>query len=291
MDLLQLIDATRTEEDARRFIEKARWPEGIICPRCQRKDIHRFKRRNQVRCRSCRYDFSLTVGTIFHKTHISLRKWLLVVHMMTESKKGVSACQIQRQVGVSYPTAWYMCHRIRNTMYQPSDKGEKLVGIIEIDETYVGPKSNKPGRPAPGGPKAAILGMIQREGKMIAKHVSNTQGRTIKDFLDAYAMDVEILNTDEYKAYNAIEPYYNRRAVNHSLMYSDGDIHVNGVENFWSLLKRGLIGAFHKISVKHLSRYLNEFVFRFNERGAESILWLVLENCEQKHMRYAELVA
>jgi len=290
MNLLQLIDATTTEEKARQFIEQARWPQGPVCPKCKSKDILRFKRRKQLKCRTCKCFFSLTTGTIFHKTHLPLRKWLLAVHAITESKKGISACQIERTLGVCNKTAWYMMHRIRNTMYQPSDKGEKLVGIIEIDETYVGPKSNKPGRPSPGGPKAAILGMIQREGKMIAKHVSNTQGRTIKDFLDAYAMDVEVLNTDEYKAYNAIEPYYNRRKVNHSLMYSDGDIHVNGVENFWSLLKRGLIGAFHKISVKHLHRYLNEFVFRFNEREAESILWLVLQNCEQRHMKYAELV-
>ena len=139
--------------------------------------------------------------------------------------------------------------------------------------------------PSPDGPKAAILGMIQRDGKMIAKHVENTQGRTILEFLRQFSLNPEVVNTDEYKAHRAIEPHYNRRKVNHSLMYSDGDIHVNGVENFWSLLKRGLIGSFHKISVKHLHRYLNEFVFRFNEREAESIMNLVLGNCEQTHLR------
>lgn len=291
MNLVELIDATTTEEKARTFVENARWPNGISCPRCQSKDIHRFENRKQVRCRECRYAFSVTVGTIFHKSHIALRKWLLVIHQMTESKKGMSALQIKRQIGISYKTAWYMCHRIRNAMYQPDEQGERLVGIIEIDETYVGPKSNKPGRPSPDGPKAAILGMIERNGRMIAKHVENTQGRTILDFLNAFTLNPEVVNTDEYRAYNAIESQYNRKSVNHSLMYSDGDIHVNGVENFWSLLKRGLVGIFHKLSTKHLHRYLNEFVFRFNEREADSILALVLQNCEQKHIKYAELIA
>jgi len=274
MNLVELIDATTTEEKARAYVEKARWPNGIACPRCQ----------------SCRYDFSVTVGTIFHKSHIELRKWLLVIHLMGESKKGVSACQIEREIGVTNKTAWYMCHRIRNAMYQPDGEGEKLVGIIEIDETYVGPKSDKPGRPGKDHPKAAVLGMIERGGKMVTKHVENTKGRTIKQFLDAITRDVEVVYTDEYSAYNILDADYKHERVNHSLMYSDGDIHVNAVENFWSLLKRGIIGTFHKLSVKHLHRYLNEFVFRFNERDADCILSLVLGNCEQRHMRYRELV-
>lgn len=206
---------------------------------------------------------------------------------MGESKKGMSACQIKRMLGVGYPTAWYMMHRIRNAM--KTDVADKLMGILEIDEAYISPKSHKAGRPGKHSPKVPVMGFLQRGGKIVAQHTPDVTSRTIKAFVDKWAIDVSVIHTDEFLPYKALDATYAHRRVNHKLMYSDGDIHVNGVENFWSLLKRGLIGGFHKVSVKHLHRYFDEFVYRFNERENDCLLTLILGNCQQRHITFAEL--
>jgi len=289
MNQLQLEQLFVTEEQCRHYLEQIRWPDGQPrCPKCNAK-AWRLSKRYLYECSECGYQFSALVGTIFENTHLPLTIWFRVIYLMSESKKGVSACQVQRMYGVHYRTAWYLCHRVRTAMANESI-GEKLMGVIEIDETYVGPKSDKPGRPGKDSPKAAVLGMIERDGKIVTKHVENVTGNTIKEFVDRFALNVEVIHTDEFKGYNILDANYEHKRVNHSLMYADGDIHCNGVENFWSLFKRGLVGVFHKISVKHLHRYLNEFVFRFNERDADSIFGLIVANCEQRHVKYADLV-
>ncbi|MBI3659864.1 IS1595 family transposase [Candidatus Acetothermia bacterium] len=209
---------------------------------------------------------------------------------MCESKKGMSACQIMRMFGIHYRTAWYACHRIRNAM-----KGTdfaKLAGVIEIDETYVGPKTDKPGRPGKDHPKTPVIGMIQRKGRVHVTKVKDVTGRTILDFVKQWAgAETEIIYSDEYKSYNILHPFFQHKRVNHSVTFVDGDAHTNDIENFWSLLKRGFVGTFHKVSVRHLHRYLDEFTFRFNERENEHILNLVLSHCQRKHMPYKALVS
>lgn len=289
MTQLQLEQAFATEEQCRRYLERLRWPDGQpCCPKCNAR-AWRLGKRYLYECSECGYQFSALIGTIFEKTHLPLTIWFRVLFLMAQSKKGISAHQVKRMFGIHYRTAWYLCHRARTAM-QDTDLGERLMGVIEIDETYIGPKSNKPGRPGKSSKKVAVLGMIQRGGKIVTKHVENVTGRTIKEFVDRFAVNVEVIHTDEYRSYGVLDAEYAHKRVNHSMMYSDGDIHCNGVENFWSLLKRGLIGSFHKVSVKHLHLYLDEFTFRFNNREFD-VLGLIFQNIRQRHIKYAELVA
>ncbi len=291
MNLVELTQRFGTEAAARTYLEQIRWPDGVRCLRCGHDRVSRLAHQRKFECARCEYQFSVTVGTIFHRTRIGIRKWLIVIYMMMESKKGVSACQIQRMIGVSYPTAWYMCHHIRNAM-KVGDTAEKLMGALEIDETYIGPKTDKRGRPSKDSPKVPVMGVIQRGGKVRVKQVKDVTSRTIQEFVNQWAgAEVEVIYTDEFRPYNVLRPRFRHERINHSISYVEGDIHTNGIENFWSLLKRGLIGSFHKVSVKHLTRYLDEFTFRFNERKGPELVDLVLGNCERNHMPYAELIA
>jgi transposase-like protein len=177
MNLVELTQRFGTEAAARAYLEHIRWPNGVRCLRCGHDKISRLQHQHKFECARCEYQFSVTVGTIFHRARIGIRKWLIVIYMMMESKKGMSACQIQRMIGVSYPTAWYMCHRIRNAM-KVGDTAEKLMGALEIDETYIGPKTDKRGRPNKDSPKVPVIGVIQRGGKV---RVTTGQGRDLKD--------------------------------------------------------------------------------------------------------------
>ena len=291
MNLIKLERAFRTEEDCRRHLEWIRWPDGQ--PKCLKcgSEAWRLSKRWLYECSECGYQFSVLRGTIFEKTHLPLTIWFKVIYLMCESKKGISALQVKRMFGIHYRSAWYLCHRVRTAM-KTSDVAEKLMGVLEIDETYVGPKTDRPGRPGAGHPKAPVIGMIERGGKVRVKQVKDVTGRTIKDFVDQWAgAEIEVIYSDEYKSYNILRPHYKHEQINHSVSYVEGDIHTNGIENFWSLLKRGLIGVFHKVSVRHLHRYLDEFTFRFNERKIDDMLDLVLQNFVRRHMPYAQLVA
>ena len=291
MNLMKLERAFRTDEQCRNYLERIRWPNGPECLKCGA-PAWKLKDRMLYECSECGYQFSIRVGTIFENSHLSLTIWFRAIYFISESKKGVSAMQIKRMFDVSYRTAWYLMHRIRNAMKE-TDIAEKLMGVLEIDETYVGGKTKgQTGRPGKNSNKVPVMGMIERGGGVRVQKVPDVTGRTIKDFVDQWtSSDVEVIYSDQYRSYNILRSQYEHDRVDHSVTYVNGDIHTNGIENFWSLLKRGLMGVFHKVSVKHLSRYLDEFTFRFNARERGSVMALILENCEQPHIPYAEMVS
>lgn len=269
MNLVKLIEKFGSDDKCRQRLAELRWPNGVECPRCQCKSISHIHDRAQYECNACRYQFSATSGTIFHDTHLPLSKWFLAVYLMIESKKGISALQLKRTLGIAYQTAWFLCHRIRSAMRDANCA--LLRGVVEIDETYVGGKVSGQGRGYKGN-KAIAIGAVQRGGKIRLQVITNATKRTLHQFVkDNTAPDTEAIYTDELPAYNGIGDEDTRHeTVNHSAKeWVRGDVHTNGAESVWSLLKRSIIGAYHKVSIKHLDAYLDELEHRFNGRNNE----------------------
>jgi len=271
MNLPKLIAECGSDEKCRARLTELRWPNGITCPRCQSKSVSTITERYQYDCNACRYQFSVTSGTIFHDTHLSLSKWFLAIYLMTESKKGISALQIKRTLCVAYETAWYLCHRIRAAMREINS--ELLRGVVEVDETYVGGKVRGHGRGYKGN-KAIAIGAVQRDGMIRLQVIPNATKVVLHKFIhDNTAPDTEAIYTDEMPAYWGIDDADTKHKwVNHSQdEWVVGDVHTNGIESVWSLLKRSIIGSYHKVSIKHLDAYLDELEHRFNNRKNEYI--------------------
>jgi transposase-like protein len=276
MDLMTLFEKFGNDEKCRMYLEKLRWPYGVQCTRCGSEKISRIYKRNQFACDSCQYHFSVTSGTIFHDSHLPLMKWFAAIYLLSESKKGMSALQLKRTLKVAYKTAWYLCHRIREAVKDADI--ELLDGVVEMDETYIGGKAANMHKKVwerkkeqLGGHvnKTIVAGAIQRGGKVRMQIVAGVDVDSLRAFLKAkIAEETRAICTDEHVAYRNIVPLgAQHAAVNHSQgEYVFGDVHTNTMENVWSLFKRSIIGSYHKLSVKHLDRYLDEFEFRFNNR-------------------------
>jgi len=268
---VNLIEQFGSDEKCRQRLTELRWPEGVQCPRCQSKSVSTVFDRDQYDCNACRYQFSVTSGTIFHDTHLSLTKWFLAIYLMTESKKGMSALQIKRSLGIAYQTAWHLCHRIRSAVRDANC--ELLRGVVEVDETWVGGKVRGMGNHYTGN-KAIAIGAIQRGGKIRLQVIQNASKKTLHEFIaQNMAPDTEAIYTDELHAYVGIADEDTRHeTVNHSAKeWVHGNVHTNGIESVWSLLKRSIVGAYHKVSIKHLDAYLDELEHRFNNRSNEFI--------------------
>ena len=266
MDLMQLMERFHSDEKCRAVLAELRWPDGVACPRCGGSRHAHDSVRGVYDCYSCGYQFSVLAGTIFHDTKLPLRKWFITVMLMVESKKGISANQLKRTIGVSYKTAWYLCHRIRKAMQDAYPM--PLKGIVEIDETWVGGKVRGKGRGYKGN-KAVVVGAVQRDGKIVLKVVPDRSRATLHGFTNEHVADeAEAIHTDDCPPYRGLADEDTRHeTVNHSIgEYARGDVHTNSVENVWSLLKRSIIGSYHKVSVKHLDAYLDELEWRFNNR-------------------------
>jgi transposase-like protein len=285
-----LTDKTFTDETAARaHFEKMRWPDGPICPHCGTIDEATELRGESTRaglykCRACQKPFTATMGTLYEKSHIPLHKWLLATHLMTASKKGISAHQLWRMLGFgSYRTAWFMAHRIREGMRElfPEETGP-LGGegkTVEIDETFVGgleknKHRNKRKHAGTGGAgKEAVFSFIERKGRVRSHHVTEVSAKTLRPILQAHVDAATFIMTDEGGAAKKIgSEFEHHGSVNHGIgEYVRGDIHINTAEGYFSVFKRGIYGTFHHISQQHLKRYLAEFDFRYNERAALGI--------------------
>jgi transposase-like protein len=266
INLVELIDRYHSEDSCRARLEELRWPDGIECPRCESKDVADIGDRHQYQCRSCRYQFSVTAGTIFHDSHLPLWKWFLAVYLIVESKKGISTNQVKRTIGVSYKTAWYLCHRIRAALNEVD--AQLLKGIVEVDETFVGGEMHGRGRGYKGN-KTVVVGAMQRGGNICLKVVRGTDRETLHGFIrENTSGDTEAIYTDEWPAYRGVADEDTKHdTVKHRTgEYVRGDVHTNSIENVWSLLKRSIIGSYHQVSAKHLDAYLDELEFRFNNR-------------------------
>lgn len=269
INLVELIDRFHSEDACRAYIEDLRWPDGMACLRCGSTSVSRISTRDQLDCNSCRYRFSITSGTIFHDTHLPLWKWFLAVYTICESKKGVSANQIKRELGVAYKTAWYLNHRIRNAMVQVREDAPKLTDVIEADETWVGGKVEGKGHGYKGN-KALVVGVVQRGGDVILQVVNDRTRKTLHEFvLSNTDPKAKAIFTDDWPAYKGLEDHDTRHdTVNHSIdEYVRGEVHTNTIEGVWSLLKRSIVGAFHHVSIKHLDAYLDELEWRFSNRN------------------------
>lgn len=268
MDLVQLAERFQSEEQCRRYLAALRWPTGVRCLKCDSAHVYSVQTRARYECadKSCRHQFSVTAATIFHDSHLPLWKWMLTAYLMCESKKSMSANQIKRTIKVSYKTAWYLCHRIRAAMKDAS--AAPLIGTVEVDETYVGGKVRGMGRGYRGN-KAMVLAAIQRGGGVRFAVEKRADRATLHGFIRQHtAPETDRIMTDELAAYGGIADHNTtHETVNHSAdEWVRGDVHTNTVEGVFSLFKRGLIGAYHQVSVKHLPAYLDETAHRFNNR-------------------------
>jgi transposase-like protein len=270
-------------DKAREYLEALRWPNGPVCPHCGTIGGH-YKlqgtstRPGVYKCGSCSDQFTVTVGTVFERSKIGLHLWLQAVHLMCASKKGISAKQLERMLGVTYKTAWFMCHRIREAM--KSDSGSLLggpgsSGIVEADETYWGNATDDDGKKLTkvkgGWHKMAIFSLVERDGEKRTFHIPTVNATTLGTILKAQVAASARLMTDESRVYLGVgKKFASHETVNHKRgEYARGDVTSNSVESSFSILKRGLIGTFHSVSEKHLQRYCNEFDFRWNTRMSQ----------------------
>jgi transposase-like protein len=273
MNLIEMMKDFGDESKCRAYLEALRWPNGVSCPHCKAEKVYRLETRDLFLCASCEYQFSVTVDTIFHDTHLPLVTWFLATMLLCEAKKGMSACQIQRSLGIkTYKTAWYLCHRIRKAMLE-TNKG-KLDGIVEMDETYVGGRAPRgQGYTGRYTKKEIVIGIRQRNGELRMFKAKDVKAGTIAQFIrENISEDVDVIMTDDFASYPfAMEragiPRTRHETINHSgRVYVMGNTHTNTVESAFSLLKRGVMGTWHRVSPKHLPAYLDEMCFRFNNR-------------------------
>jgi transposase-like protein len=280
IDLSTLMARFACESKCREYLERLRWPNGPVCAKCGGKEFARVQGRESIlRCTGCQTQVSVMAGTVFNDSHLPLQKWFLATFILTQSKKGVSACQIQRMLGIGgYKTAWYLCHRIRSAMVE-SQRG-KLDGTVEMDETYVGGRLHGAGKDWRGQHrvnKEVVIGIRKRNGELRFFHAQDAKTGTLAKYIrENISEDVSVIVTDELPAYPRALGRLQRKheTVNHShkeYVRLGTDIHTNTVESAFSLLKRGIVGTWHKISAKHLQSYLDEMEFRFNRRKSETL--------------------
>jgi len=285
MNIIQIFKQFPTQESCVKYLEEKRWHGKPICVYCGSDKVSSHKEKTQssrLQCLACKRSFSVTMGTIFHDSRLPLQKWFLAISLILNAKKGISSRQLARDLEVQVNTAWSMGHRIRKAMQQ--NESLSLKGIVEMDETYVGGKprkevkkdndkdndntpTNKRGR---GTKKQAVVGMIERKGSVKAQVAHNNKlGFSVMSSLvrKNIATKEAILCTDEFKAYSKMHTIIEHKQVDHSAgIYSVNGISTNCMESFWAILKRGIIGQFHKVSKKYLNKYLDEFCWRFNNR-------------------------
>ncbi len=275
MDIIEVLEQFPDQDSCIEYLESVRWQDKPTCPYCKSTNSTALPKEKRHHCNNCNTSYSVTVGTIFHHTHIPIQKWLLAVTLILNAKKGISSRQLGRDLKVHRNTAWRIGMKIREAML---DKGQRdlLTGIVETDETFIGGKPRKGAskdiKRGRGTSKTPVVGMIERGGDIVAKAVkrgdltSRKLSMLVRENVD---VDNALLITDEYRGYVGISRILPHETVNHQVWYVDGLRHTNSVESFWALLKRGIVGQYHKVSVRHLPKYITEFCFRHNNRDID----------------------
>jgi len=291
------------EELALQYLESIRWSDGITCPHCGGMDkAYKLKgastRKGLYKCGHCRKPFTVTIGTVYERSHIPIHKWLLATHLMCSSKKGISAHQIHRMLDITYKSAWFMCHRIREGMKISQDSG-KLGGsgkVIEADETFFGSKKNLPKGARGYMHKEKIFSLVERKGYVRSFHVDRVDGDTLKPILKGQVYENTKIMTDDMGAYSKLDTHFDSHdVVRHSKgEYVRGkDIHTNTIEGFFSILKRGLTGIYQHVWKFHLQRYITEFDFRYSHRKISDFerFNIALKWSEGKRLTYYQAMA
>ena len=296
--LPQLFRMFPDHETAEAWFVKERWPNGVCCPKCGSLNIQERKTRKPqpYRCRDCRRDFSVKTDTLLHSSPLGCQTWLIAIYLVTTSLKGISSMKLHRDLGISQKSAWYLLHRIRENF---NDQSVTFAGPVEIDEIYMGGKRRNmsnakrktmTGRGATG--KAAVVGIKDRNSNRVsARVVSNTTRETVISFIREQVEPGTKTYTDDSSIYHVLP---NHESVKHSVReYVRGRAHTNGIESFWSMLKRAHMGTFHRISVKHLQRYVHEFSGRHNMRRRDTLdqMAAVVRQMDLKRLPYRDLVA
>lgn len=272
--LTELLRKFNTDESCRQYLEEQRWNGKPECPYCGNAEkTYKIESGKRYKCAKCLKKYSVTVGTVFEDTKIGLSTWFAAIYLATSHKKGISSLQLSRDLNCTQKTAWHMLHRIREMMKDTNP--ELLENHVEADETYIGGKNknrhadkklpHSQGRSS--SDKTPVFGLVERNGRVVAMKVTDTKMKTIQPIIHNHVLQGANLMTDEYNSYNGLGKTYNHQRVNHGNgIYVTGLAHTNTMEGFWSLLKRGIIGIYHSVSVKHLDRYVEEFEFRYNTR-------------------------
>ncbi len=301
--LPELATYFHNEDAAREFLEKLRWPDGVVCPHCGSINEHyrivpkegSKTRKGLWKCKDCRKQFSVTVGTVFEGSHIPIHIWLYAIHEMSSAKKGVSAHQLHRKLGITYKSAWFMAHRIRFIMEGDTPLAEKMKGIVECDETYVGGKGKGLGKKfcGRGTLKTPVFALVERDGRVKSQVVERVTGKNLKGIIKKNVETASTIMTDDFKSYKGLNKiFYAHKVVEHGKkIYSKpGGIHTNTIEGYFSILKRGIVGVYQHVGKQHLDRYLAEFDFRYNARkvtdGERAVL--ALKGIEGKRLMYRD---
>ena len=280
LTLTELLKKYGSDKTARSFLESIRWPDGAICPRCKTKQDHKITAKKESEngaregvyfCSKCRKQFTVTVGTIMESSHIPIGTWLAAIFLICASKKAISSLQLQRMLGLTYKSAWFMSHRIRTAM----DNGQQeplLSGIVEADEAYVGGKPRKQTKNKFGSGvacKTPVVVLVERNGRAKTKVMPIVSRGNIRQMMKENVDVNSKIMTDQSLLYNTVGVYFKggHESVNHSKWeFARGDANNNSAESFFALLKRGIYGTFHNVSKEHLDKYCNEFAFRWNHR-------------------------
>lgn len=296
--ILELLKSFPDEETCINYLEKLRWDGDVVSPFDNTSKVYK-RANNRYKCKNTDKYFNVKTNTLFDNTKVPLQKWFLAIYLVTSHKKGISSLQLAKDINTTQKTAWFMLQRIRNCFDIKNDNN--LDNTVEVDETYVGGKNknrhsdkkvkNSQGRSSKD--KTPVLGILERKGKVNANVVSDVKGKTLTKEISKYVKESATIYSDEWLGYNNLSKIYNHAIVKHGLgEYVIGKVHTNTIEGFWSILKRGIIGIYHFTSKKHLQKYLDEFVFRYNTRELKESnrFNLLLSNLENK-LTYKELIA
>ncbi|WP_435018421.1 IS1595 family transposase [Tundrisphaera sp. TA3] len=291
MNIIQIYRQFPTQESCIAHLEKARWGGTPVCGYCGSDNTYPLRGELRHHCNACRKSFSVTIGTIFFDTRLPMQKWFLAISLILNAKKGISSRQLARDLELPVKTAWSVAHRIRKAM---GDDGRLLSGIVEMDETYVGGKPRKGnerdddqdgGNTASRGrgtSKTPVVGMVERKGRVKAKSAKKSELKAADlQSLVRKGVDVgnSVLITDEYRGYAGMSNLVPHKRVNHAQRFADCLVHTNNIESFWAILKRGIVGQFHKVSDKYLDAYLDEFSYRYNGRKVDGAVMFDVTVC------------
>lgn len=288
MNIIAVFESFQTQDQALEYLEKVRWRGEPTCPYCKSKHVGRHtspdRKKPRWQCYDCSRTFSVTVGTIFHGTHVPLRNWFLVLALMLNAKKSASAYQIARDLGMRRPTVWSMMHRVRTAMVKDQEQADLLHGIVEADEVYIGGAPRKGNNGNGGGDgdskpkrgrgtsKTPVVGVVERNGRVAAQVAEkrDLKSKGLAKFLTRFVDPAgTILVTDEFPAYRSMSRIMQHVAINHQECYADGPVHVNSIEGFWSLVKRAWHGSHHHYSKKYMPLYIAESCYKYNKRKVD----------------------